>query len=82
MHIDIRHQTNTRKQPLEFPEMSDENAGKLQYSSGFHGMHHKRGPVLGYHADAARQKTQIYWEVNPLCLKELYSTRPALSWQP
>ena len=54
MHIDIRHQTNIRKQPPEFPEMSDENAGKLQYSSGFHGMHHKCGPVLGYHADAAR----------------------------
>ena len=78
-----RHKTSDEYKKLapESPEMSDENAGKPQYSSGFHGMHHKRGPVLGYHADAARQKTQIYWEVNPLCLKELYSTRPALSWQ-
>ena len=52
------HKTSVKykKYAPEFPDMSDENAGKVQYSSSFHGMHHKRGPVLGYHADAARQK--------------------------
>ena len=37
------HKTSDKykKTPPEFPEMSDENAGKLQYSSGFYGMHHE-----------------------------------------
>ena len=80
--VDLTLLRNAVVLQLQIEMLRAENAGKLQYSSSFHGMHHKRGPVLGYHADAARQKTQIYWEVNPLCLKELYSTRPALSWQP
>ena len=44
-----RHKTSDkyRKQPPEFPEMSDENAGKLQYSSGFYGMHHSAVPSWG-----------------------------------